>query len=397
MPELPLLPPAHLPGGDRRTRAAGIAYPGGASSAAATVDFAWRAWWPPPPTRRRSRRRTVSASLLDLISHRLPRRGLRHPGVCADLRSMTWRTPGGSGTDPPGAASGPSHRRTAPPRRAAHLRDRGAARRGRDGGALAEFGDTSCRRRLSVSRGGAPDHLVEAAPHLLSPYRPRFARGRGGISNRSRSTSDGDQGRGASRGRGVLAGGESLRPRTSSGQPVSAGAGQRRLGLPLGRTARMRRADAPGPAPPDVFAAGDVAIVEGASAPAAGRAERDPTGRHAAETVLRARRGDPLLPYRYADKGSLATIGRSRAIAVIGRIHSLPLAWGLAPRPLVMLIGFSQPSRLLITGLELRHVDFGSRRSSATRRRLAVPGPSPRPADPSSARQGAPRTLRGWI
>src|SRR2546428_270744 len=51
-------------------------------------------------------------------------------------------------------------------------------------------------------------------------------------------------------------------------------------------------------------------------------------GRHVARTILRATRGEPRQPFHYVDKGSMATIGRSRAVAQIGalRLHGLP-AW----------------------------------------------------------------------
>ena len=44
-------------------------------------------------------------------------------------------------------------------------------------------------------------------------------------------------------------------------------------------------------------------------------------GRHAARNVMRAVRGEPLEPFRYRDKGSLATIGRSSAVAQLGRLR----------------------------------------------------------------------------
>jgi len=43
-------------------------------------------------------------------------------------------------------------------------------------------------------------------------------------------------------------------------------------------------------------------------------------GRHAARNVLRSVRGEARLPFRYVDKGSLATIGRRAAVALLGRI-----------------------------------------------------------------------------
>src|SRR5438874_2419648 len=53
-------------------------------------------------------------------------------------------------------------------------------------------------------------------------------------------------------------------------------------------------------------------------------------------------RGEPLLPFRYADKGAMATIGRSRAVAVVKGVHLQGrLAWwAWLVVHLVMLIGF---------------------------------------------------------
>jgi len=53
-------------------------------------------------------------------------------------------------------------------------------------------------------------------------------------------------------------------------------------------------------------------------------------------------RGEPLEPFVYRDKGSMATIGRSRAIVEIGRVHLTgTLAWwAWLLLHLVMLIGF---------------------------------------------------------
>jgi NADH dehydrogenase len=51
-------------------------------------------------------------------------------------------------------------------------------------------------------------------------------------------------------------------------------------------------------------------------------------GRHAARNVLRRLRGEPSLPFRYKDKGLLATVGRSAAVARLGRFEfSGLLAW----------------------------------------------------------------------
>jgi NADH dehydrogenase len=51
-------------------------------------------------------------------------------------------------------------------------------------------------------------------------------------------------------------------------------------------------------------------------------------GAHAAENVLRALRGEEPAPFRYRDKGQLATIGRRRAVAVLGALRLSGLvAW----------------------------------------------------------------------
>jgi NADH dehydrogenase len=51
-------------------------------------------------------------------------------------------------------------------------------------------------------------------------------------------------------------------------------------------------------------------------------------GTHAARNVLRALAGEPRTPFRYRDKGMLATIGRAAAVAQVGRVRFSGLtAW----------------------------------------------------------------------
>jgi NADH dehydrogenase len=65
-------------------------------------------------------------------------------------------------------------------------------------------------------------------------------------------------------------------------------------------------------------------------------------GRHTARNLRRVLAGRPTLPFRYADRGQLATIGRSAAIAQIGRLRLTGLlAWLLwALVHIAWLIGF---------------------------------------------------------
>jgi len=98
------------------------------------------------------------------------------------------------------------------------------------------------------------------------------------------------------------------------------------------------------PEHPEVYVAGDMAYLEDESgrpipqvAPAAIQ-----EGEHAARNILRAISGEPLLPFRYRDMGTMVTIGRSRGVAYVwGRSVRGFLAWvAWLVVHLVRLIGF---------------------------------------------------------
>jgi NADH dehydrogenase len=95
------------------------------------------------------------------------------------------------------------------------------------------------------------------------------------------------------------------------------------LGAPVDRAGRVRVApDLTVPGHPEAFVVGDLAVLEQDGQPVPGVAPAAiQMGRHAAANVERALRGAPLAPFRYRDKGSLATIGRSRAVGIVGRLH----------------------------------------------------------------------------
>jgi NADH dehydrogenase len=99
----------------------------------------------------------------------------------------------------------------------------------------------------------------------------------------------------------------------------------------------------------DLFVVGDLAAVECDGKPVPGNAPAAmQMGRHVARNVLRALAGAELLPFRYRDKGSLATIGRAAAVADLGRFHvSGAFAWLLwTVVHIFYLIGFR--SRVLV-------------------------------------------------
>jgi NADH dehydrogenase len=80
---------------------------------------------------------------------------------------------------------------------------------------------------------------------------------------------------------------------------------------------------------PEVSIVGDLVSLQQDGKPVPGVAPAAmQMGQHAAENVLRALRGEPRRPFRYRDKGSLATIGRKSGVADFGRLHlSGFLAW----------------------------------------------------------------------
>jgi NADH dehydrogenase len=95
------------------------------------------------------------------------------------------------------------------------------------------------------------------------------------------------------------------------------------LGAPLDRAGRVLVApDLSVPGHPEVFVAGDLmhceqdgGLVPGV-APAAIQA-----GRAAARNIAARLAGQPTRPFRYRDKGSLATIGRAKAVGQLGRFE----------------------------------------------------------------------------
>ncbi len=71
-----------------------------------------------------------------------------------------------------------------------------------------------------------------------------------------------------------------------------------------------------------VFAIGDAAAMLDDGKPLAMMAPQAmQAGRHVAAQILRASRGLPLEPFRYRDKGVMATIGRSAGVAAVGPLR----------------------------------------------------------------------------
>lgn len=102
------------------------------------------------------------------------------------------------------------------------------------------------------------------------------------------------------------------------------------LGAPLDPAGRVRvEADLTVPGHPEVQVVGDLAALRSEGRPVPGVAPAAiQMGQHAGRNVVRALGGKPAEPFRYRDKGSMATLGRKSAVALLGKLKlSGLLAW----------------------------------------------------------------------
>jgi NADH dehydrogenase len=120
---------------------------------------------------------------------------------------------------------------------------------------------------------------------------------------------------------GVWLGEERIAARTVLwGAGVAASPLARSLGSPLDKAGRVLvEADLSVPGHPSIYVIGDLASLMQDGSPVPGVAPAAiQEGRHAAMNIVRSLRGQDRRPFRYVDKGSLATIGRAAAVADFG-------------------------------------------------------------------------------
>ena len=123
---------------------------------------------------------------------------------------------------------------------------------------------------------------------------------------------------------GVMVGSEKIRARTAfwAAGNLSSPLGKF-LGAPLDRAGRVQvNPDLSVPGVPNVFIVGDLAalVQNGRPVPGVGPAAIQ-EGKSAAKNILRELKREPRKPFHYWNKGDLAVIGRSRAIADLGWIQ----------------------------------------------------------------------------
>ena len=226
-------------------------------------------------------------------------------------------------------------------------------------GALAELFDKVLRddfHTLPVQRARVV--LIEMADSLLTPFGPRSrdhaldALRRRGVEVRlsTRVSSVGDD-------HVVLDGGERLPAHTlvwAAG--VQANPLARVLGVAQGPGGRIVvDRDLSVPDRPGLWVIGDLAHTPGAVEDGGAAPQLAPAAMQAGElvaaNVLRTVAGEPTQPFRYRDKGTMATIGRRSAVAEIPGVPILvgSVAWAAwLVLHLVMLIGFRNRLSVLV-------------------------------------------------
>ncbi|MEO8179685.1 MAG: NAD(P)/FAD-dependent oxidoreductase [Deltaproteobacteria bacterium] len=162
------------------------------------------------------------------------------------------------------------------------------------------------------------------------------------------------------------------------------------LGVPVDKAGRIWvEEDLSVPDRPEVFVVGDLIAKTQEGKPLPGVAQLAvQSGRHAARNVLNSVRGRPRAPFSYVDKGSMATIGRHKAVAQIGRFHfSGVVTWWLWLS--VHLMSLVEFRRRVVVFFEWGWQYLSWQRSS--RVILEVPVA---PADPSVSSHEPQRVLR---
>jgi len=189
--------------------------------------------------------------------------------------------------------------------------------------------------------------LVEAGPRILPPFPEKLSAA--AEASLKRLGAEVLTGRPVTMvtGSGVCIGEERIHAHTvlwAAG--VAASPVSRTLGVPLDRSGRVLvEKDLSIPGHPEAFVIGDLAALrdEKSGKPVPGLAPAAmQEGKAAADNIMRLIAGKPTQPFRYVDKGNLATIGRASAVADFGFVHlSGFVAWILwIVIHILFLIGF---------------------------------------------------------
>ncbi len=220
-------------------------------------------------------------------------------------------------------------------------------------GAIAELANRALAADFrSIDPRCARIILVEAAPRLLTPFDPSLSDAAKrsleqlGVDVRLGTAVTACDAEGASVGKDRI---ESRTVIWAAG--VMASPAGRWLGAETDRAGRAKvNPDLSLPGYPDIFVIGDTAFATGADGkPLPGVAPvAKQQGQYVAALLIARAEGRAVAPFRYRDFGSLATIGRKRAVAQLGRLRIKGfvawLLWSVAH--IYFLIGFR--NRLIV-------------------------------------------------
>jgi NADH:ubiquinone reductase (H+-translocating) len=196
-------------------------------------------------------------------------------------------------------------------------------------GALAEISRRVLERDFrKIDPSKARIVLIEAGPKLLPAMSPESSASAARQLKRLGVEIITDSPVTAIDDRGVVHGGKRLESRTVI---WAAGVAASPLGKALGATANAKldrdgrvivNQDLSVPGADGVFVIGDLASISSDGKPVPGLSPAAmQEGRHAAKNIMRSMRGEPTIPFRYRDKGTLATIGKAAAVADIAGLH----------------------------------------------------------------------------
>jgi NADH:ubiquinone reductase (H+-translocating) len=192
-----------------------------------------------------------------------------------------------------------------------------------------ELAGTLGELRSTVLRGTFPDvdpqrmniRLVEMAPELLMPFHPKLREyARRQLTERGVDIRLNTEIRQVTRDHVLLADGTALRSDVTVWTAgVAADHSVARWGLPQGKNGRLLVGpDLRVQGTDRIFAAGDMALDNEHPSPQLAQPAIQ-EGRHCAGQIVRLLRGEPTEPFKYHDKGTMATIGRRSAVVQLPR------------------------------------------------------------------------------
>ena len=214
-----------------------------------------------------------------------------------------------------------------------------------------------------VNRADENIRLVEMAPALLAPFHPKLqAYALAELRDRGVDVRLNTKIREIAEDRVILEDGDELPSDvTVWAAGVSAPAAVSHWGLPQSQGGRIRVwPDLQVAGQDGIFAVGDLALIEDQPLPQLAQPAIQ-TGRHAGKQIARLMAGQPARPFRYHDKGIMATIGRRSAVVELAHGSRLygTLAWlvWLALHLFYLLGGRNRLSALL--NLSYRYLVWG--------------------------------------